>query len=158
MMGGTLVAFLGGLHYWWPKMFGRMYSELWGRISCLIIFAGFNLTFFPQFLLGTHGMPRRYARYLPEFQPLHQMSTIGSMILGVGLFLAAGVLLHSLFRGRPAPKNPWGGGSLEWETTSPPSPHNFEETPSAADCYDFQRLVYSEEEGGYVKRQPAPAK
>jgi cytochrome c oxidase subunit 1 len=156
MMGGTLVAFLGGLHYWWPKMFGRMYNELWARIACLIIFAGFNLTFFPQFLLGTHGMPRRYARYLPEFQPLHQMSTIGSMILGIGLFLAAGVLLHSLFRGKQAPKNPWGGASLEWETTSPPSPHNFDETPTAEDCYDFQRLVYSADEGGYVERQAAP--
>ena len=126
MMGGTLIAFLGGLHYWWPKMFGRMYNELWARIACLMIFVGFNLTFFPQFILGTRGMPRRYARYLPEFQPLHQMSTIGAFVLAAGLFLAAGVLLHALFRGQRAPANPWGSPSLEWTCSSPPPHDNFD--------------------------------
>jgi cytochrome c oxidase subunit 1 len=150
MMGGTLVAFLGGLHYWWPKMFGRMYSELWARIACLIIFAGFNMTFLPQFVLGTRGMPRRYARYLPEFQTLHQMSTIGSMILGIGLFLAAGVLLYALFKGKRAPANPWGSASLEWTCSSPPPPHNFEHTPTAGDPYDYSVNEYSAEEEGYV--------
>jgi len=150
MMGGTLVAFLGGLHYWWPKMFGRMYNELWARIACLIIFAGFNMTFLPQFVLGTRGMPRRYARYLPEFQTLHQMSTIGSMILGIGLFLAAGVLLYALFKGKRAPANPWGSASLEWTCSSPPPPHNFQHTPTAGDPYDYSVNEYSAEEEGYV--------
>jgi len=153
MMGGTLVAFLGGLHYWWPKMFGRMYNELWARIGCLIIFAGFNMTFMPQFLLGTRGMPRRYARYLPEFQSLHQMSTIGSMVLGIGLFLAAGVLLYAVFKGKRAPTNPWGSPSLEWTCSSPPPPHNFEHTPTTGDPYDYSVNEYSAEEEGYVPVQ-----
>ncbi len=150
MMGGTLVAFLGGLHYWWPKMFGRMYNELWARIACLIIFLGFNLTFMPQFLLGTRGMPRRYARYLPEFQPLHQMSTVGAFVLGAGLFLAAGVLLYAIFKGRRAPANPWGSPSLEWTCNSPPPAHNFDATPTAGDPYDYSVTRYSAEEEGYV--------
>lgn len=150
MMGGTLVAFLGGLHYWWPKMFGRMYNDLWARIGCLIIFLGFNMTFLPQFLLGTRGMPRRYARYLPEFQSLHQMSTIGAMVLGAGLFLAAGVLLYAVFKGRRAPANPWGSPSLEWTCSSPPPPHNFAHTPTAGDPYDYSVNEYSAEEQGYV--------
>lgn len=150
MMGGALVAFLGGLHYWWPKMFGRMYSDLWARIACLIIFVGFNVTFLPQFLLGTRGMPRRYARYLPEFQPLHQMSTIGALLLAVGLFLAAGVLIYALFKGKRAPANPWGGASLEWTCSSPPPPHNFDRTPTAGDPYDYSVNRYSAEEEGYV--------
>ncbi len=150
MMGGTLVAFLGGLHYWWPKMFGRMYNDLWARIGCLIIFLGFNLTFLPQFLLGTRGMPRRYARYLPEFQSLHQMSTIGALLLAVGLFLAAAVLMYALFKGKRAPANPWGGASLEWTCSSPPPPHNFDTTPTAGDPYDYRATRYSVEEEGYV--------
>jgi len=150
MMGGTLVAFLGGLHYWWPKMFGRMYNDLWARIGCLIIFLGFNLTFLPQFLLGTRGMPRRYARYLPEFQFLHQMSTIGALLLAVGLFLAAAVLMYALFKGKRAPANPWGGASLEWTCSSPPPPHNFDTTPTAGDPYDYRATRYSVEEEGYV--------
>ena len=154
MMGGTLVAFLGGLHYWWPKMFGRMYNDLWARIACLIIFVGFNLTFLPQFVLGTRGMPRRYATYLPEFQHLHQMSTIGSFVLGLGLFLAAGVLIYALFKGRHAPANPWGSPSLEWRCSSPPPPHNFERTPVAGDPYDYSTTKYSAEEQGYVAVEP----
>ncbi len=153
MMGGTLVAFLGGLHYWWPKMFGRMYSDLWARIACLIIFVGFNLTFLPQFLLGTRGMPRRYARYLPEFQSLHQMSTIGSLVLATGLFLAAGVLLYALFKGKRAPANPWGSPSLEWTCSSPPPAHNFDTTPTAGDPYDYSVNEYSAEAQGYVAVQ-----
>jgi len=153
MMGGTLVAFLGGLHYWWPKMFGRMYSERWSRIACLIIFVGFNLTFLPQFLLGTRGMPRRYARYLPEFQSLHQMSTIGSLVLASGLFLAAGVLLYALFKGKRAPANPWGSPSLEWTCSSPPPAHNFDSTPTAGDPYDYSVNEYSAEAEGYVAVQ-----
>ena len=157
MMGGTLVAFLGGLHYWWPKMFGKMYSELWARIACLVIFIGFNLTFFPQFVLGTRGMPRRYARYEPEFQWLHQMSTAGSMILGIGLVLAAGVLVHSLVRGRLAPANPWGAATLEWTCSSPPPLENFTVTPTATDPYDYDDLESESDEQGYVRREPNEA-
>jgi cytochrome c oxidase subunit I len=153
MMGGTLIAFLGGLHYWWPKMFGRMYNETWARLSCLIIFIGFNATFLPQFLLGSRGMPRRYARYEIEFQGLHQLSTIGAMILGVGLFMAGIVLLHSLLAGKRAPANPWGSASLEWLTTSPPPPQNFDETPVAGDPYDYSGLEYDPGIDGYVKKK-----
>ncbi len=153
MMGGTLIAFLGGLHYWWPKMFGRMYNETWARLACLIVFIGFNATFLPQFLLGSRGMPRRYARYEVEFQGLHQLSTIGAMILGVGLFMAGIVLLHSLFAGKRAAANPWGSASLEWLTTSPPSPHNFDDTPVAGDPYDYSGLEYDPGIDGYVKKK-----
>ena len=151
MMGGTLIAFIGGLHYWWPKMFGRMYSELWARIACLIIFVGFNWTFFPQFLLGTQGMPRRYARYEAEFQSLHQVSTTGAMVLGIGLFLCAGVLAHSLLRGKRAPANPWGAATLEWQCASPPPHHNFEDPPAVDYPYRYDELQFDEEAGGYVR-------
>ncbi len=156
MMGGTLISFLGGLHYWWPKMFGRMYNEFWARVACAIIFFGFNLTFFPQFLLGTRGMPRRYARYEPEFQGLHQMSTVGSMILGVGLLICAIVLIHSLIRGRRAPSNPWGGATLEWQCSSPPPHDNFAHTPHAGDPYDFSHLQYDPDTDNYVNRPHDP--
>ena len=152
MMGGTLIAFLGALHYWWPKMFGRMFNELWARIACVVIFIGFNWTFFPQFLLGSRGMPRRYARYEEEFQSLHQVSTTGAMVLGIGLFICAGVLLHSLLRGKRAASNPWGATTLEWLCTSPPPLHNFEETPGAPSPYRYDDLVYDEDEDGFVRR------
>jgi len=129
MMGGTVIAFLAGLHYWWPKMFGRMYSEGWARVAALLVFLGFNMTFIPQFLMGSRGMPRRYYNYLDQFQPLHGFSTIGSWVLGLGLFLIAGYLLASLRKPYDAPANPWGGKTLEWETASPPITHNFESTP-----------------------------
>ena len=154
MMGGTLIAFFAGLHYWWPKMFGKLYNERWAKIACLIIFVGFNWTFFPQFLLGTQGMPRRYARYEAEYQPLHRVSTTGAMVMGVGLFMAAGVLTHSLVRGKKAPANPWGAGTLEWQCASPPPHHNFETPPPARYPYDYDDLVYDEEEEGYVNRPP----
>lgn len=129
MMGGTVIAFLGGLHYWWPKMTGRMYSEKWGRIATALVFIGFNATFFPQFIMGSQGMPRRYYNYLDQFQPLHAFSTVGSWILGAGLFLTLGYLLASLRKPYDAPANPWGGKTLEWETQSPPITHNFEGQP-----------------------------
>ena len=130
MVSGGLLAFLGGLHYWWPKMFGRLYNEKLAQIAALLIFVGFNVTFFPQFILGTQGMPRRYFDYVPEFTTLHQLSTVGSWILGLGLLLVAVCLLHSLFKGQLAPANPWGAGTLEWTHTGRlPSPHNFERTP-----------------------------
>ena len=152
MMGGTLMAFIGGLFYWWPKMFGKMYNEFWGRMSCLGIFVGFNWTFFPQFLLGTKGMARRYYNYKPEFQGLHVVSTLGAFVLGVGLVICAAVLVHSLFRGRKAPPNPWGVATMEWETTSPPPVHNFEDTPKVTDPYDLEGFVLNETSGNYERR------
>ena len=140
MMGGTLIAFLGGLHYWWPKMFGRMFNETWAKISCLVVFLGFNMTFFPQFILGVQGMPRRYARYQEQFQGLHQLSTFGSLLLGVGLLMAAIVLIHSLRRGRRAPNNPWGAATLEWQAASPPIEHNFAAEVVVRSPYDFAGL------------------
>jgi cytochrome c oxidase subunit I len=129
MMGGTVIAFLGGLHYWWPKMFGRMYNENLARIGCALVFIGFNVTFFTQFLLGSRGMPRRYYNYLPQFQQLHQISTLGSWILGAGLFLTAAYLLATFRKPMDAPMNPWGGRTLEWEAQSPPITHNFDFDP-----------------------------
>ncbi|MGE5571240.1 MAG: cytochrome c oxidase subunit I [Rhodospirillales bacterium] len=129
MMGGTVIAFLAGLHYWWPKMFGRMYSEKWARLSAALVFIGFNLTFLSQFVLGSRGMPRRYYNYLDEFQPLHIVSTIGSWVLGAGFFLMAGYLYASLRKPADAPANPWGATGLEWQTPSPPPVHNFEQVP-----------------------------
>jgi cytochrome c oxidase subunit 1 len=154
MMGGTLVAFLGGLFHWWPKMFGRMFSETWGRVSCAIVFFGFNMAFLPQFILGSRGMPRRYATYDPEFAYLHQMSSIGSFILGMGLLLAGLVLLHSLFKGKLAPANPWGGATLEWCCTSPPPYYNFARPPVVGDPYEFDNVEYDSAIDGYVFTDP----
>jgi len=148
MMGGTLIAFLGGLHHWWPKMFGRMYSEFWGRVAALLVFVGFNVTFFSQFLLGTNGMPRRYASYdhvapdlLPLFTTLHRASTVGSWILGLGFLLMTIYLPYSLVRGKRAAHNPWGGKSLEWVAATPPSEHNFARQPVVHDGpYDFPEI------------------
>jgi cytochrome c oxidase subunit 1 len=130
MMGGTVIAFYGGLHYWWPKMTGRMYNEKLARLACALVFIGFNVTFLTQFVLGSKGMPRRYYDYLPEFQTLHQVSTVGSWILGLGFLIMVSYLLASLKVGALAPANPWGGLTLEWQTTSPPPLHNFEKQPS----------------------------
>lgn len=130
MMGGTVIGFLAGLHYWWPKMVGKMYNETLGKISASMVFIGFNLTFFPQFVLGTLGMPRRYSDYVPEFEFLHRLSTAGLMILGAGLFLVLIYLVASLFRKEKAPENPWGALTLEWtNTSSPPVEHNFTSQP-----------------------------
>jgi cytochrome c oxidase subunit I len=129
MVGGSLMGYLGGLHFWWPKLSGRMYSEIWGRISALTIFAGFNLAFFPQFLLGFMGMPRRYASYPEEFQVLHVLSSAGASILAIGFAMPVIYLLLSLRYGALAPDNPWGATGLEWQTSSPPPTENFLETP-----------------------------
>ena len=129
MMGGTVFAFIGGLHYWWPKMTGRMYNEFWAKIACAILFLGFNVTFFTQFILGTRGMPRRYYNYLPEYARLHGFSTFGSWILAAGFIVIAVYLVASLRNGRIAGANPWGASTLEWQTSSPPPTENFADTP-----------------------------
>ena len=138
MMGGTVMAFVGGLHHWWPKMTGRMYNEKPARVAVALVFDGFNVTFFTQFIMGSRGMPRRYYDYVAQFQTLHQISTVGSWMIGLGFFIIAGYLLSSLKNGPRAPKNPWGGKSLEWETESPPVTENFVETPIVTHGpYDF---------------------
>jgi cytochrome c oxidase subunit 1 len=138
MMGGTVIAFVGGLHHWWPKMTGKMYGEKLGALSCALVFVGFNATFFTQFILGSRGMPRRYYNYLDQFQPLHQFSTVGSWIIGLGFIVMAYNLLTSLTSGARAPANPWGGKSLEWQTASPPITENFLVTPKVTHGpYDF---------------------
>lgn len=150
MMGGTLIGFIAGLHYWWPKMFGRMYNERIAQITCVVLFIGINLTFFPQLMVGADGMPRRYASYLPMYQPYMIASSIGAYIQLVAFLTMAGYLMHSLFYGKKAPVNPWGGGSLEWETSSPPPHDNFETTPSVGDPYDYSDLVFDAAVNGYV--------
>ncbi|HZT34257.1 MAG TPA: cytochrome c oxidase subunit I [Bryobacteraceae bacterium] len=142
MVGGTLMAYLGGMHYWWPKMTGRMYPEGWAKLSALVVFLGFNLTFFPQFVLGYLGMPRRYHVYPPEFQVLHVMSTAGASVLAVGYLMPLVYFLWSLRYGKLAPANPWGATGLEWQTSSPPPTHNFEEPPVVThEAYDFAALL-----------------
>jgi cytochrome c oxidase subunit 1 len=131
MVGGTIMAFLGGLHFWWPKITGRMYSEGWGRVAAVLIFVGFNLTFFPQFIAGYQGMPRRYHEHAPEYQVLNVMSTAGASILAVGYVLPLLYFGWSTRNGKIAGDNPWGATGLEWQTSSPPPQHNFEETPIA---------------------------
>lgn len=150
MMGGTVIAFVGGLFHWWPKMSGKMFNEAWGRVSAVVVFIGFNMTFFPQFLLGNQGMPRRYASYDPEFAWLHQLSSIGAFTLGIGLLIAGLVLLHSIFNGKQAPANPWGGATLEWHCTSPPPFFNFRNPPAVGDPYEFDNVEYDPATDNYV--------
>ncbi len=138
MVGGQVIAYLGGIHYWWPKMTGRMYSEFWGKISAMLVFIGFNLTFFPQFIVGYQGMPRRYASYPAEFQVLNIFSTAGASVLGVGLVMPVIYLGASLINGKPAGDNPWMLPGLEWRTSSPPPTENFEKTPVVTwEAYEF---------------------
>jgi cytochrome c oxidase subunit 1 len=129
MVGGMVTAYFGGLHYWWPKITGRMYPEYWARAAAILIFAGFNLTFFPQFILGVLGMPRRYHVYPPEFQVWNVLSSAGATILALAYALPLFYLGYALFFGRRAPANPWHATGLEWQTSSPPPPHNFATTP-----------------------------
>ena len=143
MVGGTIMGYLGGLHYWWPKISGRLYNEIArARSAPAIIFVGFNLTFFPQFILGYLGMPRRYHAYPPEFQVLNVLSSAGASILGVGYLLPMIYLMWSLRYGRIAGSNPWGAVGLEWTTTSPPPTENFAETPIVTwEAYDYSAPV-----------------
>ncbi len=143
MVGGAIMGYLGGLHFWWPKITGRLYPEAWGRFAMLLVFAGFNLTFFPQFVLGYLGMPRRYYAYPPEFQVLNVMSTAGASILGLGYLIPMIYFIWSLRHGELAGPNPWRATGLEWTTPSPPPTHNFDVTP-----------VVTEEAYNYSKEEP----
>ena len=141
MVGGALLGYLSGLHFWWPKMTGRMYSNTWSKVSAVLVFAGFNLTFGPQFILGYMGMPRRYHVYPPEFQVFNVLSSAGASVLGLGLILPVFYLLWSLKYGEKAPANPWGATGLEWQTSSPPIASNFEVTPVVThEAYDYSTV------------------
>jgi cytochrome c oxidase subunit 1 len=142
MVGGMLVAYLAGMHFWWPKITGRMYPEAPAKLAALITFIGFNLTFFPQFVLGYMGAPRRYHSYPPEFQVLNVLSTAGASVLAVGLLMPMFYMLWSLKYGEIAGNNPYRATGLEWQTTSPPPTHNFHETPIVTqDAYDYESLT-----------------
>jgi len=148
MVGGALMGYLGGIHYWWPKITGRLYPEGWSKLAALLVFVGFNLTFFPQFILGYMGMPRRYYHYPPEFQALNVLSSAGASVLGVGYLIPVIYLLWSIKYGPAAGPNPFNAKGLEWQTQSPPITQNFETTPVVTEeAYD-----YSGEEGATVAR------
>ncbi|MEQ1756774.1 MAG: cbb3-type cytochrome c oxidase subunit I [Vicinamibacterales bacterium] len=140
MVGGAIMGYFAGLHFWWPKMTGRMYSDAAAKVAAVLVFVGFNLTFFPQFILGYLGMPRRYHMYPPEFQVLNVMSTGGAMILGVGYLLPMIYFTWSFFYGEKAGANPWLATGLEWTTQSPPLPENFPDTPIVTEgAYDYAK-------------------
>jgi cytochrome c oxidase subunit 1 len=142
MVGGMVTTFMAGLHFWWPKITGRMYPEKLGQLAAVILFVGFNLTFFPQYILGYLGMPRRYHAYPPEFQVYNVLSTAGASILAIGYLLPAVYLFWSWRHGKVATPNPWGATGLEWKTTSPPPKHNFAETPVVSEpAYHYPPLT-----------------
>jgi cytochrome c oxidase subunit 1 len=145
MVGGMVMAYMAGLHFWWPKITGRMYPEAWAKLSALLVFVGFNTTFFPLFIVGYMGLPRRYHAYPPEFQVLNVLSTAGASILAVGYVLPMIYFLWSLRYGEPAPPNPWNAVGLEWMTPSPPPTHNFDETPIVTwEAYDYEHQPQEE--------------
>jgi cytochrome c oxidase subunit 1 len=147
MVGSAIMGYLAGVHFWWPKMFGVMYNRWWGRVSAVLIFLGFNFTFFPQFVVGYLGMPRRYHFYPAEFQVWNVMSTMGATVLAVGYVMPVFYLAASLINGRKAGPNPWGAKGLEWEAAdSPPLPENFEATPIVTQ----EAYAYAQEEGAVV--------
>ncbi len=137
MVGGSVMAYLGGIHFWWPKITGRTYPENWARAAAVLMFFGFNLTFFPQYILGYEGMPRRYHAYLPEFQVLNVLSSAGASILALAYLLPIGYLIWSLRYGAPAGDNPWGARGLEWQTASPPPKENFARVPVVREAYAY---------------------
>jgi len=144
MVGGAIMGFLGGLHFWWPKITGRLYPVFWSKFSAIVIFIGFNLTFFPQFLLGYLGMPRRYFAYPDDFQVLNVMSSAGATVLGVGYLIPVIYLIWSMRYGQRASANPWGAVGLEWETSSPPPTFNFDEPPVVDyEAYDYTKRFAS---------------
>ncbi len=160
MVGGMVMAYLAGIHFWWPKITGRVYSEGWAKASALLIFFGFTLTFFPQFVLGYLGMPRRYHVYPEEFQILNVMSTAGASILAAGYGILFVYLFVSLWTGRKAGPNPWRAKGLEWEIPSPPGPHNFDATPivtQEAYAYEEEDVILITTDAG-VREVPARRK
>jgi cytochrome c oxidase subunit 1 len=146
MVGGMVMAYLGGIHFWWPKISGRMYSERLGRIGAVIIFVGFNLTFLPQFFVGYLGMPRRYHAYAPEFQFWNVLSSAGGIVLAIGYIFPLIYMIMSIRNGKIVGPNPWGATGLEWQTSSPPPPDNFAETPViTGPPYNYSAVAAEEE-------------
>jgi cytochrome c oxidase subunit 1 len=150
MVGSMLFAFLAGMYHWWPKMFGKMYSEFWGRVGAVALFIGFNVTFFPQFIMGGHGMMRRYATYPEQFQMFHVVSSIGAYVMAFGLFTTAFTWFFSLKNGKPAPANPWGANTLEWYSPSPPPHDNFPVQPAVSDPYEMADWKFDASIEGWV--------
>ena len=145
MVGGAIMGYMGGLHYWWPKITGRMYSEFFSRIAAILVFVGFNLTFLPQFIVGYVGMPRRYHSYPDEMQVLNVLSSAGASVLGLGYALPVIYLLWSLKRGAVAGPNPFGASTLEWTMQSPPLTENFVEVPIVtSEPYEYEHVVAKE--------------
>jgi cytochrome c oxidase subunit 1 len=156
MMGSTLFAFLAGMYHWFPKMFGKMYNENVGRFTAIIIFIGFNLTFFPQFVMGSHGSPRRWATYPIEFQIYHRLSTVGAFVMAIGLITVLCNWISGIRNGRKAPANPWGGNSLEWHCPSPPPHDNFAVSPVADDPYNLGAWEYDKANREWVLKTHQP--
>jgi len=159
MLGGVGMAFFAGMYHWWPKMTGKMFNDKFGKINAALMFVAFNVTYFPQFIIGSRGMPRRYFDYEllldknPEITAYQMVSTAGGLILIATFFGVFINLVMSLFNGKPAPANPWGGATMEWQCTSPPSQHNFDKPPEANDPYDFDDIKYDAKIKGYVTVQ-----
>jgi cytochrome c oxidase subunit I len=153
MVGGMVLGYFAGLHFWWPKMTGRMYSDWWSRVAACIIIVGFFLTFIPQFIIGYHGAPRRYPNYPAEFQIYHIMSTAGASILGLGYLLPAFYLTLSLFYGKKATANPWSATGLEWQIPSPPTVHNFDSTPVVV-CGPYEYSIGVDQMGRGLPESP----
>lgn len=154
MVGGTVIGFVGGLHYWWPKMTGKLYDENLARVAWFLVFVGFNLTFFTQFFMGSRGMPRRYYDYLDQFQGLHGMSSIGSYVLGLGFVVMLYMFIKSLMSGKKSPRNPWRSAGYEWmpQIATPPVEHNFIEQPiMRRGPYDYHLATEAELAEGEVK-------
>jgi cytochrome c oxidase subunit 1 len=159
MVGGTVMGFVGGLHYWWPKFTGKMYDEKMARVAWFFVFVGFNITFLTQFVIGSRGMPRRYYNYLPEYELGHQISTVGSYLLGVGFFIMLVMFIQSLRNGKPAPRNPWGSAALEWQTSSPPPLYNFVTDPVITrGPYDYHLATDAELDEGWAELDAKLAK
>ena len=138
MMGSAIIAYIGGLHHWWPKMFGRMYPQKLANVTSIAVFISFNLTFLPMFLVGSRGMPRRYYEYIASYQTLNQIATVGAFLLGISLFVTLGYLIYGAIWGPVASRNPWNGLSLEWRTATPPIEHNFHGQPTVSGTpYDY---------------------
>jgi cytochrome c oxidase subunit 1 len=157
MVGGAIMGYLGGIHFWWPKITGRLYPEFLARVAAIVLFIGFNLTFFPQFILGYLGMPRRYHDYPPEYQVLNVMSTAGASILALGYLLPMIYLTWSMRYGKVAGKNPWPATGLEWTVDSPPLTENFHQTPVVDwEAYDFEHRPELGLQGA-VSRKHVPA-
>ena len=157
MVGSMLFAFIGGMNYWFPKMFGKLCDDRVAKVAAVLLFIGFNLTFFIQFVMGAHGMPRRYADYDVQFASGHFLSTIGAYTMGAALVLQLFNWVHGLIAGKPAPANPWGSNTLEWQSPSPPPHDNFPVTPPVTDPYDMDRWRYVNDDEGWVLTEEAKA-